>query len=42
MIEYAVINITGIPYFDYFFSLGFWSAVVLFPFFAIAGILNKS
>jgi len=42
MVDYAVIQITGIPYFDYFFSLGFWSAVVLFPFFAIASILNKS
>ncbi len=42
MVDYAVIHIMNIPYFDYFFSLGFWSAVVLFPFFAVAGLLNKS
>jgi hypothetical protein len=42
MVDYAVLHITGIAIFDYFFSLGFWSAVVLFPFFAVAGLLNKS
>ena len=41
MVEYAVIQITGIPYFDFFFSLGFWSAVIMFPVFATASILNR-
>ncbi len=42
MVDFAVIEFGLSPTFNYFFSLGFWSAVVLFPFFAVASILNKS